>query len=424
MPPQELYRGAGAIQGYFLFGRPQLRPFHRPAQAVMPGGALQRHPAPPGSSAARPMAPGDVFEIPPGLLDLRGALPGKPLPEPVRSEMEAVLGASFANVRVHVGPEAASIGALAFAHGSNLYFAPGHFNPHSIQGKRLIAHELTHVVQQRTGRVRAPAGKLAVIQDRGLEAEAERMSLKVSLHRMTAAPAAGHPQQFRGAPRGRSPIQAAFDPNIEGKFSSKEIFTIGTQKFPTMFTGHTYGAEGSGYCAACHGGLHDYDIRSTTTTNAWALTWFGNLEKVAPKDAFMLGVLYAGGRFYGATSGNRDWARDYLPEGIGFIHQAPDTITTRGGFQLPWEDIENCQVTNAPLQCAGAKLVSYAVTKKIYLPYYMTEIWFDPSGSHKRYKNGAIIESCPTCKHLLMALMCPLSSKEASDSRKSTPMEE
>jgi hypothetical protein len=93
--------------------------------------------------------------------------------------MEGLLGADLSGVRVHVGPEAASIGALAFTVGSDLYFAPGQYNPGSPQGQRLLGHELTHVVQQRAGRVRNPFGSgLAVVQDAALEAEADRMGMR------------------------------------------------------------------------------------------------------------------------------------------------------------------------------------------------------------------------------------------------------
>jgi hypothetical protein len=92
--------------------------------------------------------------------------------------MEAAFGTSFADVRVHVGPEAASIGALAFTHGNSLYFAPGQYNPQTRHGQRLLGHELTHVVQQRAGRVRSPlVTGVAVVQDPALEAEADRMGL-------------------------------------------------------------------------------------------------------------------------------------------------------------------------------------------------------------------------------------------------------
>jgi hypothetical protein len=70
------------------------------------------------------------------------------------------------------------IGALAFTHGHDIYFAPGQYQPDTLQGRQLIAHELSHVIQQRAGRVPSPAlesGKVAVVQDQHLEAEAERL---------------------------------------------------------------------------------------------------------------------------------------------------------------------------------------------------------------------------------------------------------
>ncbi|MEM7744435.1 MAG: DUF4157 domain-containing protein [Pseudomonadota bacterium] len=109
---------------------------------------------------------------------------GKPLPGPVREKMETMFGASFEDVRVHVGLQAASIGALAFTMGSNLYFAPGQYEPDTPRGQQLLGHELTHVLQQRAGRVRNPFGSgIAVVQDAALEAEADRGGRQVAMHR-------------------------------------------------------------------------------------------------------------------------------------------------------------------------------------------------------------------------------------------------
>jgi hypothetical protein len=69
------------------------------------------------------------------------------------------------------------MGARALAHGSHLYFAPGHYNPTTAQGEQLLAHELAHVLQQRSGRAGNPFGSgIALLRDPALEAEAERMS--------------------------------------------------------------------------------------------------------------------------------------------------------------------------------------------------------------------------------------------------------
>ncbi|MEM8488753.1 MAG: DUF4157 domain-containing protein [Bacteroidota bacterium] len=77
---------------------------------------------------------------------------GKPLPKAVRTQMEQGIGADFSNVRIHTDTEAAQmskdIKAQAFTRGEDVYFNSGKYDPVSTQGKRLLAHELTHVVQQ------------------------------------------------------------------------------------------------------------------------------------------------------------------------------------------------------------------------------------------------------------------------------------
>ena len=133
----------------------------------------------PRSATVQPQA-GNALALPANfMLKPRGS--GLPLPEPVQKKMESFFNTSFADVRIHVGHEAPSIGALAFTHGTDLYFAPGQYNPQSTHGQQLLGHELTHVVQQRAGRVPNPLGAgVAVVQDPALEAEAERMGLRAA----------------------------------------------------------------------------------------------------------------------------------------------------------------------------------------------------------------------------------------------------
>jgi hypothetical protein len=77
---------------------------------------------------------------------------GSPLPEGVRTYMEPRFGADFSGVRVHTDRESArmnrELSAQAFTHGRDIYMGEGKYNPGSDTGKRLLAHELTHVVQQ------------------------------------------------------------------------------------------------------------------------------------------------------------------------------------------------------------------------------------------------------------------------------------
>lgn len=104
-----------------------------------------------------------------------------PMPADVRQLMEGSFGTSFADVRIHVGMNATMIGAAAFTQGTHIHFAPGRYSPSTPHGRELLAHELAHVVQQRSARVRNPFGSgLALVQDRALDAEAQRMSMRAS----------------------------------------------------------------------------------------------------------------------------------------------------------------------------------------------------------------------------------------------------
>ena len=62
-------------------------------------------------------------------------------PQTIQAKMESVFGTSFADVRIHEGPEASSIGALAFTQGSSISFAPGQYNPNTSQGQRLLGQQ-------------------------------------------------------------------------------------------------------------------------------------------------------------------------------------------------------------------------------------------------------------------------------------------
>jgi myosin heavy subunit len=77
---------------------------------------------------------------------------GRPLPGKTRAEMENAFGVGFDGVNVHTDAEAVqmnkALGAQAFTHGKDVYFNSGKYRPESAEGKRLLAHELTHVVQQ------------------------------------------------------------------------------------------------------------------------------------------------------------------------------------------------------------------------------------------------------------------------------------
>jgi len=77
---------------------------------------------------------------------------GRPLSQSEKSFFEPRFGYDFTGVQLHTGTEAnqsaQSINALAYTHGSNIVFGEGQYQPGTDAGNRLMAHELTHVVQQ------------------------------------------------------------------------------------------------------------------------------------------------------------------------------------------------------------------------------------------------------------------------------------
>ena len=77
---------------------------------------------------------------------------GQPLPEADKSFMERRFSTNFSGVRVHTDSNAIQmnkeLNAQAFTHGRNIYFGTGRYRPGTSSGKRLLAHELTHVIQQ------------------------------------------------------------------------------------------------------------------------------------------------------------------------------------------------------------------------------------------------------------------------------------
>ena len=78
---------------------------------------------------------------------------GSKLGGSVRNEMESGFGADFSNVNIHTDQNAVQmseeLGAKAFAHGNDVYFNKGQYNRESSEGKHLLAHELTHTIQQK-----------------------------------------------------------------------------------------------------------------------------------------------------------------------------------------------------------------------------------------------------------------------------------
>lgn len=120
----------------------------RPAGVLSPT-ALQR--ATPGRGPAILPA-----QTPPARMPQSAPKPsagsGEPLPDALRQDMEARFGADFSAVRIHrdarAGQASSALNAAAFTVGNQIHFGAGQFNPTSSEGRELLAHELTHTIQQ------------------------------------------------------------------------------------------------------------------------------------------------------------------------------------------------------------------------------------------------------------------------------------
>lgn len=103
--------------------------------------------------------PSDNSNLESNLNSTKGS--GSMLPTTTKTEMESGFGADFSSVKIHTDSKAVQmnqqLGSQAFATGNNIYFNEGKFSPNSQSGKHLLAHELTHTVQQGASTVRKKA---------------------------------------------------------------------------------------------------------------------------------------------------------------------------------------------------------------------------------------------------------------------------
>lgn len=149
--------------------------------------------------------------------------PGASLDPEVRADMEARLGHDFSDVRVHTDGAAESsaraVGAHAYTVGSHIAFQRSAYDPSSHAGRTTLAHELTHVVQQRNGPVDGtPAPGGVSVSDPGdrferdAVATAERaMTQPTSMQAATTgtAPPVPHVQREE-EPEEEEPVQGSF----------------------------------------------------------------------------------------------------------------------------------------------------------------------------------------------------------------------
>ena len=120
------------------------------------------------------------------VLDVVGRGGGEPLDKRTQRSMEQALDADLSDVRIHqdaaAGASAEAVKAHAYTVGNEVVFQPGRYEPETTEGRRMLAHELTHVVQQRSGPVEGtPTGDGIAVSDpadrfeRAAEANADRI---------------------------------------------------------------------------------------------------------------------------------------------------------------------------------------------------------------------------------------------------------
>jgi len=105
------------------------------------------------------------------------------MPSLVQRKMESFFGEDFSDVNIHSDSyQSKELNAHAFTKGNAIHFAPGMYNPESQEGRELLGHELTHVVQQKEGRVQPTVQKKGVNinDDEGLEKEADEKGEKAA----------------------------------------------------------------------------------------------------------------------------------------------------------------------------------------------------------------------------------------------------
>jgi hypothetical protein len=150
---------------------------------------------------------------------------GEALPPQVLTQMEGAFGTSFGGVSVHNDAKAdelsASLSARAFTVGSDVYFAEGQYQPTTREGQRVLAHELTHVVQQGSGAGGPSVAARAVVGAVNDPAEAQARAIS---ERVVEAAARQ---------------EAVLVPSIAQRQEEEDVQTLRRQEYPGATTHRT-----------------------------------------------------------------------------------------------------------------------------------------------------------------------------------------
>jgi len=143
---------------------------------------------------------------------------GQPLATETRAFMEPRFGHDFSHVRIHVDQKAAesarAVNALAYTVGSDVVFRESQYAPHTSEGRRLLAHELTHVVQQRGQSMRSAHG-VTLDDSPELEQEADRVADAALSGQLESAIAARTTRGVQRQPASKPDAPATQPPKAE-----------------------------------------------------------------------------------------------------------------------------------------------------------------------------------------------------------------
>jgi len=167
---------------------------------------------------------------------------GQSLAAPVRSAMEQAFGADFSGVRIHQSQQAdtlnRSIEARAFTSGQDLFFRKGEYDPSTPAGQGLLAHELTHVVQQSGGQLQRAHAKAA--EGENAHGFSPHQRLPSAQRVMQSGRFLGQPQIAQRSPQGR--IHRCGDDEPQPKTMPRTV-SVKPTTGPVKSTGKTSGSK-------------------------------------------------------------------------------------------------------------------------------------------------------------------------------------
>lgn len=177
---------------------------------------------------------------------------GSPMPNDTRQFMEGRFNADFSGVRIHTGSYAenlsGSIHAQAFTHGNNIYFNTGKYNPSTGSGGTLLAHELTHTIQQGASHA-----------NNSTTVATKQVARKEIIQRS----AAGVPSQLTNAVEKAKTVEGKIDANKPQAYGNRTGWEHLVEIFKTTF-GEEMIVSGGG--SAVQGAVAEQDIKKKRET--------------------------------------------------------------------------------------------------------------------------------------------------------------